>query len=148
MKYCPQCGAQLDDAAVTCTNCGAAQTAVYAPVIPQYDHTAEFSAKDVADNKVMAMVVYLFGVVGVVVAALCSKDSAYVDFHIRQSLKITVVSALIGIVTAVLCWTIIVPIVGGLASLAILIVRVISFVSVCSGKSEEAVVIRNLPFMN
>ena len=45
MKFCPQCGTQLDDAAVVCTNCGAnlaPQAPVYAaPVVPAYDHTAE-----------------------------------------------------------------------------------------------------------
>ena len=52
MKFCPTCGTQLDDAAVVCTNCGAnlgmPQQPAYAaaPVIPPYDHTAEFSAQE------------------------------------------------------------------------------------------------------
>lgn len=148
MKFCPQCGAQLDDAAVTCTNCGAAQAVVLPPTINVYDHTAEFNPKDIADNKIIAMTIYIFGLIGIVIAALITKDSPYVNFHIRQALKLTVVSALVGIITAVLCWTVIVPIVGGLAYLVIGVIRIICFVNVCTGKSEEPLIIRSIDFLN
>lgn len=150
MKYCPQCGTQLDDAAVTCTNCGAAFVTNQVPVVsavPDYDHTAEFTEKDISDNKVIAMVVYLFGLMGVVIAALCSKDSAYANFHVRQALKITVTSALIGICAGVLFWTFIIPILAGLAMLVVAVVKIICFVNVCMGKAYEPAIIRNLTFL-
>lgn len=45
MKSCPKCGAQMEDQAVFCANCGANYNNPYgaaAPVVPEWDHTAEF----------------------------------------------------------------------------------------------------------
>jgi len=153
MKFCPQCGTQLDDAAVTCTNCGAmfaqpqAQPVVMAPVVPAYDHTAEYDAKDVSDNKVIGMLVYLFGLLGVIIAALCSEGSPYAKFHVRQALKFTVCEALLGIIAALLCWTVIVPIAAGICYIALFVVKIICFVNVCSGKAVEPALIRNITFL-
>ena len=83
MKICPVCNNSIPDDAVFCGNCGAnttAQPGAYAvppqqPYMPNfapsYDHTAEFDAKDISDNKVIAMLAYLLGLVGVVIALLC-----------------------------------------------------------------------------
>ena len=75
MKNCPRCNAQMEDNAVFCQNCGfsvaqqaepQAQQPQYnqyaaapAPVVDQYDHTAEFSAEDVSENKLLAAVIYV-----------------------------------------------------------------------------------------
>lgn len=136
MKICKNCGAQMQDQAAFCTQCGAKaeeqqngengqatgagqsmgagqntsaqgagqgmtggipnpgtqnmgnmnngayQQQYYAPVDP-YDHTAEFSQKDISDNKVIAMLVYLMGAVGIIIALLASSESPYVSFHVR-----------------------------------------------------------------
>ena len=37
------------------------------------DHTAEFDAKDISDNKVMAMLPYLMGTIGIIIALIASK---------------------------------------------------------------------------
>ena len=52
----------------------------YTPYDP-YDHTSEFTAKDISDNKVIAMLVYLMGTIGIIVALLASKDSPYLDIY-------------------------------------------------------------------
>ena len=106
MKICPKCGAQMEDQAVFCANCGTNYNNPYntaAPVTPEWDHTAEFDPKDVSDNKVIAMLVYLLSVVGILIALL-SQNSPYVSFHVRQALKFLVVETLVGLVTAILCW--------------------------------------------
>ena len=122
MKYCPKCGAQMEDNAAFCPNCGnnaqpnnsPYQAPVYAAPEPDpFDHTGEFDAKDISENKVLCMLVYLMGAIGIIYALLAGKDSKYVAFHVRQALKFEVVTILLGIVMALLCWTIIVPIVGG-----------------------------------
>ena len=98
MKSCPKCGAQMEDQAVFCANCGANYNNPYgaaAPVVPEWDHTAEFDPKDVSDNKVIAMLVYLLSVVGILIALL-SQNSPYVSFHVRQALKFLVVETLVG----------------------------------------------------
>ena len=61
----------------------------YTPYDP-YDHTSEFTAKDISDNKVIAMLVYLMGTIGIIVALLASKDarSAYRNYNTASDLDI------------------------------------------------------------
>lgn len=117
------------------------------PVFDPYDHTAEFTAKDISDNKVISMLVYLMGAIGIVIALLAANSSPYAAFHVRQALKFTVVNILLGIAAAVLCWTFIVPIVAGLAALALLVVKIICFFQICKGKAVEPYIIRSLTFL-
>lgn len=164
MKNCPKCGEQLQDNAVFCTRCGekqqdsaGAQTNQsyqqnYAPggynkPYDPYDHTAEFDAKDISDNKVISMLAYLLGTFGLIIALLAAKDSPYASFHVRQALKFTVVNALMAIVTLFLCWTVIVPIVAGIAFAVLAVIKIISFFQICIGKAVEPYIIRNLGFL-
>ncbi len=157
MKICPNCGAQLDDGSVFCPNCGVqlgnAQNGFnqppynYAPQVDPYDHTAEFDAKDISENKVISMLVYLLGMVGVIIALLASGTSPYAAFHVRQALKITVVEILSAIVTVLLCWTFIVPIAFLVLMVALFVVRFICFFQICSGKAKEPAIIRSLSFL-
>ena len=175
MKVCPTCGAQLDDVAQFCPNCGynfgqAAPQA--APVQPQYqqdpgfqqdpnyqpqyqqaqapvaydpyDHTAEFDYQDVADNKLFAIFMYFSSVLGIIIALLVNKDSAYLKFHIRQILKLTIAETLciILMVIPVLGW-----IAAGICSLVIGIIWIICLVKTCKGKSVEPAIVRNWNFL-
>ena len=127
MKSCPKCGAQMEDQAVFCANCGANYNNPYgaaAPVVPEWDHTAEFDPKDVSDNKVIAMLVYLLSVVGILIALL-SQNSPYVSFHVRQ----------------------IVPIAAGIFYAVLWVVKIICFVSICKGEAKEPVIIRSFTFL-
>ena len=126
MKTCPKCGAQMEDQALFCGNCGANYNNPYATAtaaVPEWDHTAEFDPKDVSDNKVIAMLVYLLSIVGIFIALL-SQKSPYVAFHVRQAMKFLVVETLVGLVTAVLCWTVIVPIAAGIFYAVLWVVKI------------------------
>lgn len=154
MKICPTCGNQVNDNEMFCTNCGTQlsqqqpynQYQYQAPVDP-YDHTAEFDAKDISDNKVISMLIYLMGAVGIIIALLASNSSNYVSFHVRQSLKILVVEILGGICAALLCWTFIVPIAYAVLVIALIVVRIMCFFQICSGKAKEPAIIRKLDFL-
>ena len=174
MKNCPTCNTQLEDNAVFCHNCGARQgeqqaggfyqasadnqnsyqyqqPGGYAPqyqhAYEPYDHTAEFDAADISENKVLCMLVYLMSVMGIIVALLAGKDSKYLAFHVRQALKISVVEILIGIITLLLAWTVIVPFVGAIALVVLFIVKLLCFFQICSGKAKEPAIIRSLSFL-
>ena len=177
MKNCPVCNAQLNDEAAFCTPLrdgqgpeaqaapqsegnpapGAAPQAAYqppqqnpaqaAPYVDPYDHTKEFSAQDISDNKVFAMLMYLTGWIGIIIALLASKESRYVAFHLRQALKIEVVGILLVLISAVLFWTFIIPIAGGVCMIILLVLRIISFFQICSGKAKEPDIIRSLGFL-
>ena len=148
MKQCPSCGAQLDDAVAFCPNCGANLNGYApAPVVDPYDHTAEFDAQDISDNKVYCMLIYLMGAIGIIIALLATPDSPYARFHVRQCVKITVCELLISFLSAVLCWTIIVPIAGAVCLAILFVVQIICFVRICKGLAKEAPIVCKLDFL-
>lgn len=167
MKNCPKCNTPVDDNAVFCPNCGASvqpqpmynQQAMpngapvppaYVPQVNPYDHTAEFSPEEVSDNKLFALLVYLFDFIGVIIALLAnqSKNSKYLSFHIKQSLKLTITEVMIAFITAVLCWTCIVPFAGAVCVIILLVVKIIAFIKTCMNKSVEVPIVRSLKFLN
>ena len=163
MKTCPKCNTQLSDDAMFCTNCGTSfqnanpqqqqnayqNTQPVAPVVNVYDHTAEFDVQDVHDNKIFAILCYIMGIIGVIVALLArsSVNSPYLSFHIKQSLKISITTVLLGFISGILCWTCIVPIAGFVCIVILEVVSIICFFQTCSNKSVEAPIVRSLPFL-
>lgn len=164
MKTCPKCGTQLNDTAIFCHSCGekftvsAGASAEQQPQQPQYqqpqpqyaaapdpyDHTAEFDAKDISDNKVFAMIVYLMSIFGVLIAVIASRESKFVGFHVRQSLKISVIEILSALIM-------IIPIVGlivyGVFVIIFLVIRIICFVQICKNQAKEPPIIRGFKFL-
>ena len=166
MRICPNCGNSCPDGAAFCNACGASlsgaaaqaqnqqpqQNAAYTPpqqtvYVDPTDHTSEFDASDISKNKILAMAAYLLGWVGVIIALLGGHDSPYAAFHAKEALKISLLNTLIGICTAFLFWTIIVPIAGGICIAILFVVKIICFFSVCSGKAKEAPIIKSLAFL-
>lgn len=169
MKQCPNCGQMLEDAATYCFNCGAQMYAAQQPVyqaaqqqyVPQvdpFDHTAEFTKEDISDNKVISMLVYLMGWVGIIIALLASSTSKYAGFHVRQALKFTVVETLLPIALGVGALVNIIPILGQivyiLAAIAAIVLyvtffvlKIMCFFQICDGKAKEPAIIRNLKFL-
>ena len=156
MKICPNCNTQLEDGAAFCANCGTqfgvSPQAEQGFVNPQpaydpFDHKAEFDPKDISENKVFAMIAYLLDTIGIIIALLASGKSPYTRFHVRQALKFTVVEILTIIALAVLFWTVIVPIVGGIFLVVLWVVKIICFFQICGGKAKEPAIIRSFDFL-
>ena len=172
MKTCPQCKNVINnDNADFCPNCGM-QFAPdpmggngynmppqgnmgYNNMPPQgmgmaydnFDHTAEFDPKDISDNKVIAMLVYLLGIIGIFMALIGSNTSPYAGFHVRQALKFVVCESILAICTMLLFWTIIVPIAAAIAYIVLAVVKIICFFQICAGKAKEPAIIRSLGFL-
>ena len=151
MIKCPKCGTEHEDGLKFCTQCGAPLdgSTPQAPVVAPdpTDHTAEFDAKDISDNKVVAMCVYLLGVVGILIALLAASTSKYAAFHVRNALKIVVVENLLLICAAVLFFTVIVPIAAFICFGILYVVNIICFFQVCQGKAKEVPIIKGLKFL-
>lgn len=164
MIICPICHSQNSNDNHYCTMCGNRlpeestripdppvfheQPRPTYPAYDPYDHTASFDAQDIAANKLYALAMYVLSFVGIIIALLGAKESAYVQFHLRQNLKILILEAVLGVCAAVLAITVIIPIIAGIGLLVIEVVKVICFFQVCSGKAKDPVIIRSLGFLN
>ncbi|MBE6636344.1 MAG: zinc ribbon domain-containing protein [Ruminococcaceae bacterium] len=146
MKNCPNCGNLCDDAVAFCNACGAPLNGnvPYQGAFDPSDHTAEFDANDISQNKVLAMIPYLMGWIGIIISLLAVNNSAYVAYHVKQALKLQVVS----ILSIVLC---IVPILGWLAyavcAVIVFVLTIMGFFQVCSGKAKELPILKKLAFL-
>ena len=181
MKMCPNCRNQITDEAVYCPICGTAigaapqftmqqmpsppkdynsayaQPPVYTapvPYVDPYDHTADFSAADIAENKILAMLCYLLGPLGILMAQLSAGDSKYAAFHIRQAMKLTVAEFVgsVGLtVIAFLLWLIrarpLMLFVVAVFLIVLAVVHLLCFILVCKGKAKDVYIVRNLKFL-
>lgn len=166
MKICPQCQAQLQDDIVFCPRCGAScatpppqetvpPQGTYTPPYPRptvvyvdpSDHTAEFDSEDIHDNKLFALLGYILGTMGILIALLAAKDSPFVRFHMKQMLKILICTWIVAIISAVFFWTVVIPIAGGVCTIILLIVRVICFCQAAGNKAKDAAIVKGFGFL-
>lgn len=114
----------------------------------QWDKTDYFTADDIENYRVVCALAYLAGIFGIIAALLTDRESQYLAFHIKESLKITVCAAFLSMASLLFSWTVIVPFlcIAGLFVLAV--VSIISAVWALQGKSVHAVIIRNLTILN
>ncbi len=150
MKTCNNCGAQVEDVAKFCPECGFKFGAIAEPravVTDVYDHTSEFSPEDIADNKLYAILMYCVSLMGIIIGLLAAGDSPYVRFHVKQSLKLFICEVILGLITAALFWTIIVGIVGSIAIVVLAIVNIICLVNACKGLAKEPPIVCKIGFL-
>ena len=140
MKVCTNCHLSFPDSASHCTQCGAPLTTV-ADQPPVY---SGFDPADISANKVFALIPYLMGWVGVIITLLASSSSPYAGFHVRQALKIQI-AALLSLVL------LIIPFLGWVAAFACkiiaIVINLICFFRVCSGKAIEAPIVSSFKFL-
>ncbi len=153
MKLCPRCNMQLEDSASFCPNCGTqfipnatVSTPPYIPANP-FDHTADYDPKDIVENKLYASCCYLLSFLGVIIAVLIAKDSPFVQFHIRQSLKISICEVLLSVFAGLLALTFLVPIAAAICIIILVIVSIICFFRTIKGKAVDVPIIRSLNFL-
>ncbi|MBR3843909.1 MAG: zinc-ribbon domain-containing protein [Clostridia bacterium] len=121
MKFCKQCGVQLDEAVKFCPACGTAceQPAPEQQAPPQSapdfvndvmgkvkdlnntaDETATHDPQDIANNKVMAILAYIGFLV--FIPAFAVKGSRFARFHANQGLLLFILNVGYGIVHFIL----------------------------------------------
>ena len=146
MKFCPNCRLTFDDSVSNCPQCNAPLMSVpnAAPAAPSTDHTAEFNPADISENKILAMVPYLFGWIGIIITLLASGNSPFAFFHVKQALKIQVILALS-------CFLAIIPVIGWIAvgvwAIITVVIDLICFVRVCQNKAQEPPIISSFKFL-
>ncbi len=141
MAFCKKCGAELPKNATKCPKCGASAVAQQAndlvsDVLNTADYTAQFDQKDIADNKVMAVLAYLSWLI--LIPIFLAKESKFARFHVNQAIILVIASFVIGILAGV--FTAIVPILGilfGLISLGFLVLMILGIINAAQGKAKE-----------
>ena len=147
MKVCPNCHLTYDDSASNCGQCGTPLVTVQTqqnPYTDVVDHTAEFDPRDISDNKVLAMIPYLMGWLGIIITLLASGTSPYAAFHVRQALKIQIVTAisLLFVIIPILGWIVI-----GVWAVIAVVLEIICFIRVCQGKAIEPPIVSGFKFL-
>ena len=153
MKLCPKCNTQLEDSAAFCPNCGTQfipnATVTQQPYIPvdAADHTAEYDPADIQQNKLYAAVCYLFSFMGIIVALLAAKESPFVQFHVRQALKLNICAVLLALIAIVGAITIIVSIAAWVCIIVLAVFELMCFFRTLKGRAVEPPVVKNLNFL-
>lgn len=150
MAFCTKCGAEVADGQKVCTACGAqmevkanAQFDVneaVSKVLDTADTTAEYDAADIANNKVWAILSYIF--ILFLLPLFIAKDSKFAHFHASQGLNLCILDIACGVVGFILGFIPIVgTVVGILLSLVVLAFMVLGIVNAATGKAKELPVI-------
>ena len=144
MAFCSNCGKEIPDGSSVCPSCGASLTGAPVAVVDNFDHTSDYDADDISENKVYAIAAYLFSLLGVLLCNVLAKESPYALFHAREALKIDVCVIVVYLLSAFLCWTCIVPVAGAIFILIFLVVKIICIVQVCKGQAKEPWLVRSI----
>lgn len=156
MAFCGKCGNKLEEGVKFCSQCGTstvpsnenpAQQSRIHNLSNTADSTAEFDARDIENNKVMAVLAYLSWLV--LIPLLAAKDSKFARYHTNQGLILAIAEVIYGIAYFILS-TILLSIswylyfiisIIGLFGLVFLVLAVIGIINAVNGKAKELPII-------
>lgn len=156
MKFCSSCGNHLDDNANFCPACGAkitetketssAQTK-FEECINEFTNTADtsaqYTAEDIAANKVYAILAYL-GLL-FLIPLLAAKNSPFARYHTNQGILLFIVQTVSVLTTQI-------PQVGWLVSGAIniftTVLLIIGIINAYNGNAKELPLIGRFRILN
>lgn len=165
MTYCVKCGAQIDERASFCPQCGApvpkeqtqdpygyesdtyGQNGNYGQYDSYGGDTGWFVQEEVQQNKVMAVLSYI-GVLVLIPLLAGDKTSAYLRQHVNQGLALFIISAVLEFVERIfddiipLGWVISWPL--GIAQFAAFIILIMGIVSACKGTRKPLPIVGNI----
>ena len=166
-EFCPKCGnatkkATSQGSANAQANAQAGQTAAQQPVnfAPPTDpttsnvytvgvdmgsdYTHTFNQEDISKNKVFALGVYLMGILGIIIAMLAAQKSPFAMFHAREAMKLQLTTLLFALITIVLAFTIVIPILYLVWMIIALVLTIICFVRAAKGQAKLVPIIGNM----
>jgi uncharacterized membrane protein len=108
------------------------------------DHTSEFDPKDIADNKLYAVVPYLFSFIVGIIVGIYVNESQFLRFHIKNALRLDVASVIVALffIIPVLGWA-----AGGICLAILFVIKIIAIVNALSGKAKELPIISSIGFL-
>lgn len=171
MAYCCKCGAQVEENAKFCAQCGAelpkSENANYGSQNYSYQQRTDYGSynnngeemfhpEDVKRNKVMGVLSY-FGILVLVPILAGDKNSEYIKFHANQGLVLFILSTIIEIVEKV-CSFVQYDILGfysfslfswlfSIIDFAMLILVILGIVAACKGQKNELAIIGQIKIL-
>lgn len=114
---------------------------------PATDHTSEYDKDDISENKVYAMVAALMGIIGAIVCLLANKESKYLRFYVRESLKLAVFESMAIAAYKLLGITIVMPVLAVIFIIGCYVLRIINFCAISQNKVKEMPIVSSFKFM-
>ncbi|MCR5558401.1 MAG: zinc-ribbon domain-containing protein [Butyrivibrio sp.] len=107
------------------------------------DHTAEFDPRDIADNKLFAVLPYFTLLYGLIISLLI-KESAFCKFHAKNALRLKIASflALIPAIIPLLGWF-----VSAILFLILVVINIVAIIQCFQGKAKDLPIISNIGFL-
>ena len=116
------------------------QYAAYDPA----DHTSEFDPRDIADNKLFAVIPYFLGILAGIVVGIYVKESPFVKFHIKNAIRLEI-ATIIALLFAII------PFIGWVVAIVLcLILSVISIIAIVwalQGKAKDLPLVSSIGFL-
>ena len=107
------------------------------------DHTAEFDPRDIADNKLFAVLPYFMLIYGIIIALLC-RESAFTKFHAKNAIRLKI-AAFLALIPSII------PILGWFVTLVLylilVVIHIIAIVNCFQGKAKELPIVGNIGFL-
>lgn len=149
MAFCSKCGAELEEGAKFCPLCGEATRAqntaesVADTVKEKFnefnntaDTTNEYDPADIEENKVMAVLSYIW--ILFLVPLLAAKNSKFARFHANQGLVLFLAGIASGVVAVI-------PILGWIlsvvCSIVLTVLMILGIINAATGKAKELPII-------
>ncbi|MBQ9690665.1 MAG: hypothetical protein IJV62_00930 [Eggerthellaceae bacterium] len=108
------------------------------------DHTAQFDPADIAEHKIYAALTYIFGPLGIIIAALAAKGSAFARFHMKQAASLLFLETVILIAMSILFFTILVPIAGGIMLVVLTVIELIGTWQAVKGQAKDLPIVKSV----
>ena len=143
MAFCPYCGTKLEDGASFCPNCGKkldaqknSQKTDFTEDLKKLadtpDTTANYTAADIEQNKLMGVLCYLS--ILWLIPFFTRKDSPFVKYHLNQGLIVLILGIIAGAISFI-------PIVGWLCDVIVFALAIIGIINVANGRAQELPVV-------
>ena len=119
MAFCTKCGAPIEDGQTLCAACNAAEPAktsldfnkivtnagdllenTVETILNTQDDTAAFDAQDIADNKIVSALSYIF--VLFLIPMFAFKQSAFAQYHAKQGANLSILTVAANLVISLL----------------------------------------------
>ena len=103
------------------------------------DHTSELDPQDISDNKVMAVLAYIW--ILFLVPLLAAKDSKYARFHTNQGIILFIAEVILGVISFIPIIGWIISSIGGICTFILFIIGIINAVK---GQAKDLPVIGDI----